>query len=406
MARIMIGLTALLVGAALVAEAAPAGKGQPQQPPAKAAAKAETAKKGDAAKGESGELSVNAQAAILGDIDSGRILFEQNADEVRAPASLTKVMTLYLIYEALANGDIKLDDLATVSETAWKVGGSKTFVGVGDKVRVEDLVLGIAVQSGNDACVVMAEHLAGTEEGFAQLMNKKAKQLGMNDSHFVNASGLPDPNHVTTARDLFTLARALIKNYPQYSHFSREKQYTFNGILQYNRNTLLHKDPSVTGLKTGHTQEAGYCLIATNEKDGQRLSAVILGSQSPKVREEEALKLRRHGGRMYETVRFFDVGAKVGQLRVWKGDKEQVDATVREMVAVTVLRKERAGLEVGLTYQEPLTAPITAGQQIGTVVVKLAGQELLRKPVVAVQEVKEGGFFKRMSDAARLKFGL
>ncbi|MBF0127896.1 MAG: D-alanyl-D-alanine carboxypeptidase, partial [Magnetococcales bacterium] len=216
---------------------------------AEAAAANDPASKGD---GDKGQLQVNAPSAILGDIDSGTILLAQNDQAPMHPASLTKVMTLYLVYEALAAGDLKLEQKLPVSEKAWRMSGSKTFVKVGDQVRVEDLILGIAVQSGNDACVVMAEHIAGSEEAFAQLMNRKAKQLGMTQTHFENASGMPSPEHMTTARDMFLLARAIKRDFPQYAHFSQEKQYTFNGIRQYNRNHLLWRDPSVTGLKTGH----------------------------------------------------------------------------------------------------------------------------------------------------------
>ena len=350
-------------------------------------------------------FQTQAKSAILGDVDSGTILFDQNGDEILHPASLTKVMTLYLVYEALAHGDLQLDAELPVSEKAWRMGGSKTFVQVGKKVRVEDLIRGIAVQSGNDACVVVAEHLAGTEAGFADMMNAKAKALGMTSTHFVNATGMPHDDHKTSARDLFILAQAMIRNFPQYSHYSREKQYTFNGILQYNRNRLLWRDPSITGLKTGHTTDAGYCLIASNEKDGQRMVAVIMGAQNTKIREEDALRLLRHGNRMYETVRLFEANSVVRNLRVWKGDAETVNAGVQEPVLVTIPRRERGSLEVGLLYDEPLIAPLAAGQQIGTVVVKMAGKEMLTRPVVAQTQIGPGGMFHNLVDSARLYLG-
>ncbi len=350
-------------------------------------------------------FQIRAKSAILGDVDSGTVLFNQNSDELLPPASLTKVMTLYLTYEALARGDLQLDMELPVSEKAWRTGGSKTFVRVGKNVRVEDLIRGIAVQSGNDACVVVAEHMAGSEEGFAEMMNQKARELGMMQTHFVNATGMPHEDHRTSARDMFLLTRAIIRDFPQYSHFSREKQYTFNGIRQYNRNRLLWRDPSITGLKTGHTKAAGYCLIATNEKDGQRLAAVVMGAKNSKTREEEALRLLRYGNRMYETVRLFEADTVVRTLRVWKGDRDKVDVSVQQPVLVTVPRKERGSLEVGLLYDEPVIAPLSAKQQIGTVVVRLGEKEILTRPVVAHTEVKPGGIFNNLVDSARLYLG-
>ncbi|MBF0349157.1 MAG: D-alanyl-D-alanine carboxypeptidase, partial [Magnetococcales bacterium] len=308
-------------------------------------------------------IDIRATSAILGDLDTGVIMFEKDADKVVPPASLTKIMTLYLIYEALARGDLNLEQKLPVSERAWRTAGSKTFVKVGDEIKVDDLIRGIAVQSGNDACVVVAEHLAGSEAGFADLMNARARELGLSNSHFINPTGLPDPQHYTSARDLFKLASAIMNRFPEYSYFVREKQYTFSGIQQYNRNRLLWRDPSITGLKTGHTREAGYCLVATSEKEGQRLSAVILGSTGSKVREEDALRLLRFGNRMYETVRIYEPGALIRSLRIWKGQEDFIDATVETPVVVTIPRKERSSLEVGMVYEEPMYAPLEKGQK-------------------------------------------
>ncbi|MBF0185288.1 MAG: D-alanyl-D-alanine carboxypeptidase [Magnetococcales bacterium] len=354
---------------------------------------------------DKGPFQINAPAAILGDIDSGSILYAQEDQTPMHPASLTKVMTLYLVYDALARGDLKLEQKLQVSEKAWRMSGSKTFVQVGDQVKVEDLILGIAVQSGNDACIVVAEHLAGSEEAFAELMNRKAKQLGMAHSHFDNASGMPSPNHMTTARDMFLLARAIKRDFPQYAHYSQEKQYSFNGIRQYNRNRLLWRDSSITGLKTGHTKDAGYCLIATNDKDGQRLAAVIMGAKSSRVREDEALRLLRYGNRLFETVRIFEAKAVVRNLRVWKGQQERVDGIVTESLHVTVPRKERSSMEVGLVYDEPLVAPLLEGAQVGHVVVKLAGKEIVNRPVVAATAIPSGGFFRVLIDTIRMYLG-
>lgn len=354
---------------------------------------------------DNGQFQVKADAAILGDLDSGVVLYQQNAEQRHAPASLTKVMTLYLTYEALANNHLNLEEQLPVSERAWRQGGSKTFVKVGDRVRLEELIYGIAVQSGNDACVVIAEHLAGSEEAFSDMMNNKAKELGMTQTHFVNASGLPDDNHYTSARDLFLLASAVVRDYPQYTHYSQEKQYTFGGIRQYNRNRLLWRDPSVTGLKTGHTQAAGYCMIATNEVEGQRLGAVILGAPSSKVREEEALRLLRYGNRNFETVRFYEANKVVRKMRVWKGETEHVDGITKRPLAVTIPRKDRGKLEVGLIYKDPLVAPIALGEEIGTLVVKMGGNEVVKRPLLAAAAVNEGGIVRSMVDSVRLKLG-
>ncbi|MBF0463426.1 MAG: D-alanyl-D-alanine carboxypeptidase [Magnetococcales bacterium] len=373
--------------------------------PAKVAAPAKVAETAAKEDQDKGPFQVDAPAAVLGDIDSGNILVAKEEQTLMHPASLTKVMTLYLAYEALASGNMKLEEKLPVSEKAWRMSGSKTFVKVGDLVRVEDLILGIAVQSGNDACVVVAEHIAGSEEAFADLMNRKAKQLGMSKTHFENASGLPSPNHMTTAHDMFLLAQAIKRDFPQYAHFSQEKQYSFNGIRQYNRNRLLWRDSSITGLKTGHTQDAGYCLIATNEKDGQRLAAVIMGAKSSHIREEEALRLLHYGNRMFETVRLFDAHAVVRNLRVWKGQLDHVDGVVTDALFVTVPRKERSSLEIGLVYDEPLVAPLAEGGQVGHVVAKLGGKEILTRPVVAAVAVPSGGFFRSLVDSIRMFLG-
>jgi D-alanyl-D-alanine carboxypeptidase (penicillin-binding protein 5/6) len=350
-------------------------------------------------------FEVRAASAVLGDIDSGVILYDQNADLRREPASLTKVMTLYLLFNALARKEITLDTEMSVSESAWRMGGSKTFVRVGRHVRVEDLIHGIAVQSGNDACVVVAEYLAGTEAGFADLMNQTAAKLGMRDTHYENASGLPGPQHYTTARDLLTLARAMILHFPQYVHYFQEKQYTFNGITQYNRNRLLWRDPNITGMKTGHTQAAGFCLIATNAKDGQRLAAVIMGADSFKNRENEALRMLHYGIRKFETVRLYEANTPIRALRVWKGAQKEVQGIVTEPVLVTLPRQDREKLEVGLSYEEPLSAPITTGQRLGEIQVKLANEVMFTRPVVAAQDVAEGSWTTRAMDGVRLRFG-
>ncbi|MBF0134362.1 MAG: D-alanyl-D-alanine carboxypeptidase [Magnetococcales bacterium] len=354
---------------------------------------------------EKSSLDVRAASYILGDMDTGMVMYDKDSDKRVPPASLTKIMTLFLIYDALARGDLTLEQALPVSEKAWRTPGSKTFVRVGDQIRVNDLIQGIAVQSGNDACVVVAEHLAGSEAGFADLMNAKAKELGMVNSHFINPTGLPHPEHYTSAHDLFLLASALTNRFPQYGYFVKEKQYTFSGIQQYNRNRLLWRDPSITGLKTGHTREAGFCMVATSDKDGQRLAAVIMGASSSKIREEEALRLLRQGNRLFETVRIYEPGAVIRSLRVWKGEEDFVDATVDQPAVVTIPRKQRSSLEIGMVYEEPMVGPLVKGQKIGAVIVKLKDRELLNRPVVAAKDIPSGGFVGNFVDTIRLYFG-
>ncbi|MBF0159379.1 MAG: D-alanyl-D-alanine carboxypeptidase [Magnetococcales bacterium] len=350
-------------------------------------------------------FEVRAESAVLGDLDTGMLMIEQASDVRRDPASLTKVMTLYLAFDALARGTMTMETKLLVSERAWRTGGSKTFVKVGDEVSVHDLLMGIAVQSGNDACTVVAEHISGSEKGFADLMTQKAKQLGMNNSHFTNASGLPEPDHYSSARDMFILARAIMNDFPQYVSLFREKQHTFNGIRQFNRNRLLWRDPHITGMKTGHTQTAGYCLIATSDKDGQRLGTVLLGTKSSKIREEEALRLLRHGNRLYETVHVYDKGAAVRQFRVWKGERERVDGIVEKPVLVSVLRRDRGKIESGLTYNDPIVAPLNQGDRLGTLTVRMGNQEIMSAAVVAAQKIEPAGFFGRLADSVRMYFG-
>ncbi|MEG3640269.1 D-alanyl-D-alanine carboxypeptidase family protein [Magnetococcus sp. PR-3] len=360
---------------------------------------------GSEAWAEGQPFRVRAKAAIMGDIDSGAILFDQNSDMPLPPASLTKVMTLYLLYEALQKGEITLETPMPVSRAAWKMGGSKTFVKVGDSVRVEDLIRGIAVQSGNDACVVVAEYLGGSEKGFADMMNAKAAALGMEGSQFKNASGLPAEGHYASARDFFVLASALLKHFPEYGHYVQQKEYTFNGIRQVNRNRLLWKDKYITGLKTGHTRAAGYCLISIREKDGQRLCSVVMGTRSTSIREEESMRLLHYGNRAFETVNLFEAGATVRTMRVWKGVKKEVDGVIYDPVRITVPKRQRGALEAGIVYSEPLIAPVRQGQELGALIVKLGKEEVMRQPVVAKDEVEEGNLVAVVLDSLRLQLG-
>ncbi len=265
-----------------------------------------------------------AEAYILIDYNSGKIIASQNADMRVEPASLTKIMTGYVVINELSNGNISLDDMVTISPKAWKMPGSKMFIEVGKKVSVHDLIKGMVIQSGNDASVALAEHIAGSEEVFAELMNKYAESLGMTHTHYMNATGLPNPDHYTTAEDLSILARALINKFPEEYEWYAQKKFTFNGITQYNRNKLLWQDPSVDGLKTGHTESAGYCLVTSAKRDDMRLISVVLGTDSAKQRIQESQKLLNYGFRFFETHKLYQAGQRLNDARIWEGQQDTV----------------------------------------------------------------------------------
>ncbi len=267
--------------------------------------------------------SVGARAYILQDFDSGRVLAEVNADERMEPASLTKIMTAYVVFEELEQGKIAMEDQVLVSEKAWRMGGSKMFIEVDTKVSVEDLLKGLIIQSGNDASVALAEFIAGDEDAFADLMNQYAVRLGMTGTHFINASGLPHPEHYTTARDTATLAAAMIRDFPELYKIHAVKEYEYNGIVQHNRNKLLWRDESVDGLKTGHTESAGYCLVASAERDGMRLISVVMGSESERSRARESIALLSYGFRFFETHRLYGALEPLTEIRIWKGEIEK-----------------------------------------------------------------------------------
>ena len=342
-----------------------------------------------------------ASSYFLQDFDSGRILAERNADEVLPPASLTKIMTVYIAFHELSNNRLSLDEMVTVSEKAWRTPGSKMFIEVNKKVRVEDLLKGIIIQSGNDASVALAEHIAGNEQTFAQLMNQHAQRLGMNSTNYMNATGLPVPKqHYTTARDLAVLTRAVIKEFPDYYLWDSEKEFTYNNITQKNRNTLLWRDESVDGVKTGHTEEAGYCLIASAKREEMRLISVVLGTKSKSARANESQTLLNYGFRFFETHKLYDANTELATGRVWKGASEAVSLGLAEDLYVTISRRHYKEMKAVTDIDVKIMAPIEKGDQLGVVNVTLRDKTVSSKPLVALNAIAKGSFLQRAYDSA------
>ncbi|MFG6158232.1 D-alanyl-D-alanine carboxypeptidase family protein [Halomonas sp. 1390] len=345
-----------------------------------------------------------ASSWILMDADSGRVLAEHNSRERLPPASLTKLMTAYLVERELNQGNISPDGLVPVSEKAWRTGGSKMFIEVGEQVPVSELLHGIVIVSGNDASVAMAEYLAGGERPFADLMNQHATRLGMHDTNFVNPTGLPDENHYSSAHDLALLSQHIINDYPEHYRMYRQKQFNYGGIEQPNRNRLLWRDASVDGLKTGWTEEAGYCLVASAERDDMRLISVVMGTASEEARAQESQKLLSYGFRYYETMKLYDAGAVLNTPRVWGGDKNELRVGVDSGVVMTVPRARDDELTAKLDIQADLTAPIAAGDRVGTMEVRQGEEVVGERPLVALESIEEGGFFKRLIDQVQRFF--
>ena len=347
---------------------------------------------------------LGAESYILMDVQSGRILVQKNADERVAPASLTKMMTAYIADREMEAGRLSMDEETTVSVNAWQTGGSRMFLKEGSKVTVRELMHGIIVQSGNDASMALAEHIAGGEGSFAQMMNQQASQLGMENTHFTNATGLPNPDMHTTARDMALLSIAKIRDFPETYDLYSKRHYTYNGIRQPNRNQLLWRDKSVDGLKTGHTDEAGYCLAASARRDGMRLVSVVLGASSAEARARESQQLLNYGFRYYETFRLYEGGEKVTDARVWKGAGDQVDLGIQEDLYLTVPNGAREELEPRVSVESVLEAPLERGDVFGDLTVTHDGSTLAERDLVALHSVEEGGFFRRIWDAIKLFF--
>lgn len=343
--------------------------------------------------------NVAATAYILQDHDSGHVLAAENPDERLPAASITKLMTSYVVSQELESGNIALDDDVLISEKAWRMVGSRSFIEVNTRVPVEALLRGMIVQSGNDAAVALAEHVAGSEETFAQMMNQYAARLGMTNTNYTNSTGLPDENQYTTARDISTLSSAMIRDFPEHYEWYAEKEYTYNDITQHNRNKLLWRDNTVDGLKTGHTEEAGYCLAASAKRDDQRLIAVVLGTRSENARTQEIQKLFNYGYRFFETHELYEAGETVTENRIWKGDKKQVALSLAEPVYVTVPRGRYKDLEAITEIQEPVIAPVQAGEKLGQVEIRLDDELITRHELVAAELVEAGPWWRRWLDA-------
>ncbi len=348
--------------------------------------------------------AVKARAYIVMDHFSGRILAQSNADEHAEPASLTKLMSAYVVFSALAEGRIKLTDMATISEHAWRTQGSRTFVQVGTQVPVDILLKGMIVQSGNDATIALAEHIGGSDAAFAQMMNEYARRLGMKSSHFVNSDGLPSPEHYSTARDLATLSSALIRQFPQYYPLFSLREFVWNNIRQGNRNTLLGRDPSVDGLKTGHTDSAGFCLASSAQRNGMRLVSVVMGAPSEKAREEASAALLNYGYTFFETIRIKAARETVLKPRVYKSASEFAAVGVPYDVYATVGRGTAGALHTSARLSsEPLLAPLAAGKAVGELTVADAsGEVIARVPLVTLAAVPQGSLWTRLTDSVAL----
>ena len=345
---------------------------------------------------------IEATSYLIADANSGAYLVEENIDQRVEPASLTKMMTAYVVASQISGGHIAMTDQVTVSEKAWRMGGSRMFIEVGKKVSVEDLLKGVIIQSGNDASVALAEHVSGTEEAFADLMNRYGAELGMKDTHYTNSSGWPHEEHYTTARDLATLARALIRDHPDIYAMHAIREFTYNNIKQPNRNRLLWKDASVDGIKTGHTESAGYCLVASSLRDGVRLISVVMGTEGTRARTGATQALLNYSYRFYETRKLFAAGETVTTVKVWKGERDSIDLVVEDELVLTLQRGQFDQLQTVMTAGEKLVAPISAGKELGRLDLLLDDTVLASSPLVAQGEVVKGSFFVQLRDHIKM----
>lgn len=348
--------------------------------------------------------NLNATGYILVDVNSGKILAEKNADNRMPPASLTKLMSMYIVSAALQNGQVHFDDKVRISTKAWKTEGSRMFVKVGDEVPLKDLMQGVIVESGNDAAVALAEYIGGSEESFTDLMNQQAQRLGMTNSHFMDSTGLPNPNHYSSAHDLARLSVAYIKNFPEDYGFYSEKWFTYNGIRQPNRNRLLWRYQYADGLKTGHTDEAGYCLVASAKKDGMRLVSVVLGEPNDLGRTEDSIRLLTYGFRFFETHKIYNAQTPLVQARVWQGQQSEIPLGVAQDMYVTVPTGQFKKLQASLQLSSPLKAPIVKGQTYGTLNIMLNNQVIARTPLIALTNNATGSIFRRSADSVKYQF--
>jgi D-alanyl-D-alanine carboxypeptidase (penicillin-binding protein 5/6) len=344
-------------------------------------------------------IETNAKQAFIVDAKTGAVLLEKNADEPMPPSSMSKMMTVHMLFEKLQKGEVKLTDEFPVSERAWRIQGSKMFVALGSRVKVEDLIRGIVVQSGNDACVVVAEALAGSEEAFAEQMTKRGRELGLQKTVFKNASGWPHPEHVTTARELAMIAQHTIEQFPDYYKYYAERDYTYNGIKQGNRNPLLYKNIGADGLKTGHTEAAGYGLTASVKRGDRRIIMVVNGLPSMRARAQETESLIDWAFREYENYSLFKAGETVQAANVWLGESKTVPLTAAEDLVVTLPRRARQGMKVTAVFQEPISSPVQKGQPAGKLVIAAPGVPTKELPLVAGENVGQLGAAGRIGAA-------
>jgi len=345
---------------------------------------------------------ISAGGHLLVDFDSGRVLAENGADNRLEPASLTKIMTAYVIFKELQAGNIKLDEEVLISEKAWRTPGSRMFVEVGKKVPLELLLKGTIIQSGNDSSVALAEHVAGSEATFAQMMNDHARRLDMLDTHFANSTGLPNIDHYTTPRDITKVTAASIREFPDFYAWYSIKDLTYNKIKQRNRNLLLWRDDSVDGVKTGHTEAAGYCLVASAEKGGMRLVSVVMGTKSEEARARDSQSLLNYGFRFFETHQLYSAGQSLADTRVWKGAVKQLRLGLAEDLRVTIPRGQYESLSAHMVLDPRIMAPVRKGKTCGHVNVSIGDEEIARVPLIALQDVPGGGLWRRLVDSALL----
>jgi D-alanyl-D-alanine carboxypeptidase (penicillin-binding protein 5/6) len=353
-----------------------------------------------------GQVETLARQMILMDYDTGTVIFDKNADELMPPSSMSKLMTALMVFEQLEAGKLRMDDMLPVSEKAWRIQGSKMFVPIGGRVKVEDLLRGVIVQSGNDACIVLAEGIAGTEERFSEMMTDRGRQIGLKSSTFRNASGWPDPQHLTTARDLALLARYIISHFPQYYHFYSQKEFTYGidgvtkkPITQGNRNPLLYKDGGADGLKTGHTDAAGYGLTASAKRGDRRLIMVFNGLKSMNERSREAERLLELGFSQFDNYKLFTAGAVVDEADVWLGDAPRIPLVIDRNLALTLPRQTKGNIKVTVSYENPIPAPIAKGTPVAKLVVASKDATLMEVPLLAGADVQQLGFSGRISAA-------
>ncbi len=347
---------------------------------------------------------IAATGHLLMDFHSGEVLAENNADKRLEPASLTKIMTAYTVFKELEEGNITLNDQVLVSKKAWKTPGSRMFIEVGKQVSVDDLIHGMIISSGNDACVALAEHVAGSEESFAALMNKHALELGMENSHFTNSTGLPDPNLYTTPEDILKVTRAIIREFPQFYPLYSIKAYSYNDIKQKNRNLLLWRDSSVDGVKTGHTEAAGYCLVTSAKRDNMRLMSVVMGTASDQARAKESQTLLNFGFRFFQTHRLFNARQPLKELRVWKGDSDHLNLGLEEDLYITIPRGSYDKLVARIRIEDNILAPVSQGQVLGRVILEHDGETIKEAPLVALHNVREGGIIHNLIDQVLMVF--